>query len=154
MGPDNCRDGNDAVFRVHVWLSGKEAADNAEVEETPLPPPVEITPGPCMPADVPNRPLTAAEAALIALKHQPSVGISRQAIVSAQGVEDQARSGLLPVLGLSASYSASGTAFGVFQQQQTITPTSGVAPGVAAMGLQLTATLRQLIYDFTIHPTW
>jgi hypothetical protein len=35
-----------------------------KIEETPLPPPVTLTPPPYIPPDVPNQPLTADEAAL------------------------------------------------------------------------------------------
>src|SRR5438067_3502750 len=74
------------------------------IQATPLPPPVELPPPPTLPPDVPNRPLTADEAALIALRNQPNVIVARTGVTAAQGRTQQVRSGLLPNVSVSAGY--------------------------------------------------
>lgn len=112
-----------------------------KVQETPLPPAVQISAPNDAPADVPNRPLTAEEAANIALNHQPNVAIARAEVVSASGKVKQVRSGLLPSVNTGASYT-----------NTAITPTqkpigSSVSAAIAS-GYQVTANLRQLLFDF------
>jgi outer membrane protein len=70
-----------------------------------LPPQVAISPPPAgvVPSDVPNRPLTASEAAQIALRRQPSITIAAANVQAAQGRSQQTASGLYPSIGLSAS---------------------------------------------------
>src|SRR5437016_208297 len=75
-----------------------------KIQRAPLPPVVEIPSPTTLPADVPNRPLTADEAARIALRHQPSVTSARAGIEAAKGRTQQARSGLLPTVGVTAGY--------------------------------------------------
>jgi outer membrane protein len=104
--------------------------------DTPVPPPI-VVPGPAVPPDVPNRPLTADEAAQVALRRQPSVEVARAAVAAAQGRTDQVRAGLLPSVPLSASY----------------THTEELSGGpnaiyTSAEGAVYTATVRQLIFDF------
>jgi outer membrane protein len=53
---------------------------------------------------VPNAPLTADEAALIALRNQPNVTVARAGVMAAEGVTQQVRSGLGPSLGVTAGY--------------------------------------------------
>jgi len=53
---------------------------------------------------VPDRPLTADEVARIALRLQPNILIARANILAAQGRTQQVRSGLLPTVSLSGSY--------------------------------------------------
>src|SRR5437667_9486101 len=70
------------------------------IQQTPLPPTVELPPPPNQGAQVPNRPITANQAALIALQNQPDVTVARAGIEAARGRVQQARSGLLPTLGV------------------------------------------------------
>jgi len=108
-----------------------------KIQETPLPPAVTLPPPPTVPADVPNRPLTADEAALIALHHQPNVAIAQAGVYAAQGRHEQAKAGLLPTLGGAASYT-----------NVALSPV-GVVPGSGTTtGFQFTANLRQLVFDF------
>jgi outer membrane protein TolC len=75
-----------------------------KVEEAPVPPAIEIPPPPSVPADVPNRPLSADEAALLALHHQPSLLTAQAGITTAQGAVQAARSALGPGLTTGAGY--------------------------------------------------
>ncbi len=72
--------------------------------DTPVPPTVTLPSPPALPSDVPDRPLTANEAARIALRLQPNILIARANILAAQGRTQQVRSGLLPTVSLSGSY--------------------------------------------------
>lgn len=107
-----------------------------KIQETPLPAPVTLPPPPSLPSDVPSRPLTADEAAQIALHHQPNVTIAVAGITSAQGITQQVRSGLLPTLGVD---------FGYTGQQQIGGPSSTRSTTVPWTG---TAEVRQLVFDF------
>ena len=62
-----------------------------KIEEPALQPNVEMPPPATWPAEVPNRPLTAQEAADIALQLQPALAQAQARILNAQGVEQQAR---------------------------------------------------------------
>ena len=122
------------------------------VVNTPVPPPV-ILPGlpgaqsvVPVPADQTNRPLTAEEAAQIALARQPSIAAASGQVTASRGVTQQERSGLLPTLGLRTAYTHAETLKG-----------SGAAavgvPGAAGSGgsidqFQASATVSQLIYNF------
>jgi outer membrane protein len=123
----------------------------------PLPAPPSLPPG------VSVQPLTADEAARIALARQPSITAARGAIVAAQGVTQQERSGLLPNLGVSASYSKVWRLSGQTGTTGTTggggtapgTPTSGgtgttgtTGTGGTFSGFLASATVSQLIYDF------
>ena len=122
-----------------------------KIEETPLPPKVALPPPPTVPPDVPNRPLSADEAALIALHHQPTIIEAGAGISAAHGRTLQARSGLLPTVAVTAGYShvetlatetrgaPSGLGGG------TVTTGGG---GVTVAGYQAAGTLRQLLFDF------
>lgn len=107
-----------------------------KIQETPLPPPVSLPAPPCAQPDVPNRPLSADEAAQIALYHQPEVTVAKANINAAQGQVTQARSGLLPSVGTTATY----TNIALLPVGTTTTSTFN--------GYQVTATLQQLIFDF------
>src|SRR5581483_2448252 len=75
------------------------------MQTTPLPPPVGLPAPPAPPpADVPSRPLTADEAALIALRHQPNVTVARANVGAAQGATQHVRAGLLRIVRLSGCY--------------------------------------------------
>lgn len=75
-----------------------------KTQDTPVPPPVQISPPPTPDTDAPVRPITAEEAARIALRRQPSLIEARAGIEAAQGRVQQVRSGLLPTLNLSTGY--------------------------------------------------
>src|SRR5579871_9110 len=107
-----------------------------KIQETPLPPPVTLPAPPLTPPDVPSRPLTAEEAAQIALHHQPSVTIAVSGITAAQGVTQQVRAGLLPTLGVDFGYSG---------QQRIAGPSSTRSSTIPWTG---TAEVRQMIFDF------
>src|SRR5215468_9385105 len=119
-----------------------------KLQQTPLPPAV-VLPGPeQMPADVPNRPLTADEAARIALRNQPNIVSARAGITTAQGRSDQAKSGLLPNLAVSAGYNAVDT----FHSQSSGGGSGGVVQtggsNVTLTGFFGAAAIHQLLYDF------
>src|SRR5262249_52821333 len=102
-----------------------------------LPP---LPPGTTLPPDIPNRPLTAAEAARIALAHQPSLTVAQANILAAKGVTQQTRPALLPSADVGANYEKVGNL-------RSATGGGGAA-GSTATGYAATATLRQLIFDF------
>lgn len=124
-----------------------------KVQETPLPPPIELPAPPAglIPSDVPNRPLTADEAARIALRYQPDVTVARQGINAAQGRTQQARSGLLPQLGVGAGYTKS---YSITSESNNnngnggTTGGSGGGSSVTSPGYQASANLSQLLFDF------
>lgn len=110
-----------------------------KVQETPLPPPVELTPPASVPPDVPNRPLTADEAADIALHHQPQVTVAQAGVNSAKGVVQEANAGLYPFATAAVGYNRVNGFLG------TANPGNSLPN---ATGYQATATVRQLIFDF------
>src|SRR5262249_24376616 len=113
-----------------------------------------------LPPGVSVQPLTADEAAQIALARQPSITAAQGAIVAAQGVTQQQRSGLLPSLGVRLDYTKTWRLSG--QSLSTGTPrrrasTPGTLPSGrtgatgaigSASGFLASATVSQLIYDF------
>ena len=108
------------------------------VQETPLPPPIEL-PGPeTVPADLPNRPLTAAEAALLALHYQPTLVGAAAGVTAAQARTQETRAASKATLGIAGSYA------------HTITHSTGTTAGATgtAAGYLVSATGRQLLYDF------
>lgn len=89
-----------------------------KMENVEVPPPVEL---PAVPAsevlkDVPNTPMGADEAALIALRHQYQVTVARTSVQAAAGRTQQVRAALNPSIVINYSYtqvltsSASGAA--------------------------------------------
>lgn len=137
-----------------------------------VPPPVRL-PGPTEPSgDIPNRPLTAEEAARIALLHQPSVVVARAAVAAARGRTMQVQAGLLPGLSLSGNYTntdvtsnlrtnvisasqigttSGATATATANQSGAAASSAAAAGGTAALttpGYQVAASLRQLLFDF------
>jgi outer membrane protein len=104
--------------------------------DSPVPPPVTV-PGPAVPADIPNRPLTADEAAQIALRRQPSIEEARAAVLAAEGRTQQARAALGPSVPVSATYSYAATRLG----------SGGYLYNSA--GGEYSASVRQLIFDFS-----
>ena len=111
------------------------------IQATPLPPVITLPPPPTVPADVPLRPLTAEEAALVALRHQPSVVAAQAGVTGAQGAVVSAKSGALPNIGFSADYLNAPI-------NSTPGPASPGSLGASGTGFLATANLRQLIFDF------
>src|SRR5712692_1716638 len=115
---------------------------------TPVPPPVVLPSPPAgqsvvpMPADQTNRPLTADEAARIALARQPIIGVASGQITAAQGVTQQQRSALLPSIGLSTTYTHVETLHG---NGGTVSASRGTSTGAqsTANQFQVAATLSQ-----------
>ena len=104
-----------------------------QITETPLPPAVTLPAPDKATKDVPNTPLTAAEAAQIALHHQPSIAIATAGLAAAQGLQTQAVSGLRPTISVGASYTAN----------PIIASGGGAQPAISA-----SASVRQLLFDF------
>ena len=105
-------------------------------QETPLPPAIKLpAPPQAAPADVTNRPLTADEAAQIALHHQPNVMSAKAGVTSAKGSTMQARSGLYPLMSVTGGYSHTNT---IASEVSSNTPSGsgGTAP-VTDTGEQL-----------------
>jgi len=97
---------------------------------------------------VPNRPLSADEAARIALNFQPTLGIARGNLASAHGHTTQVRAGLLPQVSAGAGYNnlQSLSGYGVLP---TSAPTGFVLPTVYPDDpFSAALQLKQLIYDF------
>lgn len=114
-----------------------------DLKPAPLPPRVVLPPPPARPEGVPTTPLTAEEAARIALRRQPAIASARAAAESAAGRTRQVRSGLLPSLGLGAGYTRSEGPGG------SSAGGAGSTGGAASFpGWQLTASARQLLFDF------
>jgi outer membrane protein len=103
-----------------------------KVVETPLPPAVALPAPESVPADVPNTPLSATEAAMIALRHAPAITVAQQGIRAAQGRLRQEQADLSPTVGISTGYT-----------DQLITSGRGGNDGFAA-----TVTVRKLLYDY------
>jgi outer membrane protein len=130
-----------------------------KIQETPLPPAVELAPPPVVPADVPQRPLTAEEAARIALRNQPNVTAARGGVEAAAGRTQQSRAGLRPTVAASAGYThvdtlatenGGGTSGGggTGGTGGGGVVTTGGGGGVTVAGYSASAVLRQLLFDF------
>lgn len=129
-----------ALLGMTTGLQAQTPPIQPKIQETPLPPSVEITAPANRPADVPNRPLTAEEAAAIALYHQPDITTAKAAAEAAQGRVQQIRAGLLPSLNAGTSYTNSAIS--------PTTTTGGPVGTATSSGYQVTANIRQLAYDF------
>src|SRR5208337_2891789 len=79
---------------MSAWAQDAPPPNLPEVVQTPLPPAVEVPPPPSVPAEV-EKPLTATEAAQIALHCQASLTVSAAAVQAAHGNVLEQRSGLL-----------------------------------------------------------
>ncbi|MEN6371812.1 MAG: TolC family protein [Armatimonadota bacterium] len=110
-----------------------------KITETPLPAEVQLPAPPSIPADIPNRPLTADEAAAVALYHQPNITAAKAGVTAAVGKVQQAQSGLLPSLSTGAGYTNTVISH----------TTAGSSDGIGTSdGFKLTANLNQLLFDF------
>lgn len=109
---------------------------------TPVPlPPAVVIPGPANVEADASRPLTAEEAAKIALRLHPSLDIARAEILSAQGRAQAARSALVPNITLGSSYDR---VIDLHSGQ-----TAGGASGSGSSGgFNTSATVSQLLFDF------
>lgn len=120
-----------------------------KIQETLLPPPVELPVPSTLPPDVPNRPLTAEEAVQIALHNQPSIVAARASLAAQQARTQQARAGLQTTLSVSGGYTHSqtlasegGATFGGGG------PSGGSGTGGGAPGYSASASIRRLLYDY------
>ncbi len=128
-----------------------------KIQETPLPPPVELPIPPEPLTGGPTAPLSADEAARIALRRQPDILTARAGIDAAAGRMEQARSGLQPTLSVTADYTytagkASGGS-GSFNNGGGTGGTGGT--GINSFGgssnsnsLFGSVNVRQLLFDF------
>ncbi len=101
-----------------------------------MPPAIVIPLPPTTVNDV-SRPISAAEAATVALKYQQSLAISAASVLAAIGKTEEARSNLNPSLGVSGSYSRSQS----FRSQPG-------SPSSSSAGFSASASISQLIFDF------
>lgn len=108
-----------------------------KITETPLPAPVELPALDMLPADAPTQPLTATEAAQIALQRQPSITVAAQGVTASQGRLQQARAGLYPSLTLNGGYT-----------DQVLANATGAGSGGASDGFNVGANVRQLLFDY------
>lgn len=106
------------------------------VQDTPLPPPVELPTPPEVDESVANRPITAAEAVRIALQRHENVTVAESGVAAAQGRIRAARSGLLPTVNTSGGYTRS---------ERVSTGSGGGLSGTT--GFQASVNLNQLLYD-------
>lgn len=105
-----------------------------KLQEVQLPPPVEIPPPPTIP-EFANRPLTAIEAAAIALLHQPAVAFAKAGVATAEARTAQVRSGLGAVIGVAATATEADDFGG-----------NGPFAGLPS-AYQFSATVSRLLYD-------
>jgi outer membrane protein len=116
--------------------------------EAQMPPVIELPAPTVWPEGLPRlKPLTADEAAKLAIFHQGNVTISQLQIDAAQGVTRQSQSPLGPGLNISTNYS---------DRLVSVSPNSGSASsGIVSGGLNvanpytISASLRQMLYDFS-----
>lgn len=111
--------------------------------DTPLPPAITIPPPPsAAPADVPATPITADQAAYIALHYQPSIASAQGALTAAAGRTKQARSQLLPGVTVTGGYAESKIVEKAGASSSVIAANAVGPEGTDAIALQ------QLLFDF------
>lgn len=120
--------------------------------EAPLPPRVELPLPPGWPTDIAApQPLSADEAARLALYYQGNITIAQHQLDAARGVTRQAQAPLGPNISLSANYSDN-----LYSQSpnRTSSAASTGSAGIISGGVSVSnpytvsASLRQLIFDF------
>lgn len=111
------------------------------VSEVPLPGDIAVPP-PAKQAEETNHPLTADEAAKIAIHYQQSLAAAQASVLAAKGQLQQAKAGLYPTLVATGSYTRSET-FRPAPDQSPGTGSSSSSPGFVD-GL----AVKQLIFDF------
>lgn len=128
-----------------------------QLQDLPVPPPVELPSPDFVPPDVPKRALTLDEAVRIALVHQANITVAQAGVQAAQGKVQQARAGTLPNLGIGAtatdlvaSAPKSGGGSLAISTSATAGTGSGSVTGSSSTtgGYTLNATVRQLLFDF------
>lgn len=129
-----------------------------KIQATPLPPPVDLPLPPEPLTGGPTAPLTAGEAARIALRNQPDILTARAGVETAAGRTQQSRSGLFPIVGVSAGYAyTQGRSTGGFITGTGGTGTGGTGGtgGAGSFGSIGSASnwsgsvnARQLLFDF------
>ena len=127
---------------------------------TPVPRKPEVPPPPSPTEEALNRPITADEAVRIALLRQPNIAIAQSEVGAAQGRTQQVRSGLAPTLNVTAGYnylntiSGSGTnvsgggSVGAGGNSGGVVTGGGTGTTASNNGFNVSATARQLLYDF------
>ncbi len=154
MPTSSCRDlllTFSAAFVVATASSAQQTPPvTPNLTQTPIPPAVQL-PAPPGGSALPSRPITADEAARIALKNQPDIAAAVAGVTTAQGRNQQAKSGLLPTVSVSGSlnhvHSFSGDIAG---GSGGIGGSGGTTGGFfgATQGYQTSASVRQLLFDF------
>ncbi len=127
------------------------------VTAVPAPSQINLPAGPANDAD---RPLTADEAAKLALRVQPTLRLAQAQLLASRGRLQIVKAGLLPTLGLSATYGrqivvdqgvfsfpASSTNSSTTSGTTTTSSSASTQTGTYA-GLGSSVTLRQLLFDF------
>lgn len=128
-------------------LSPQQGTPPIQPNLTPVPlPPAVVIPGPASPQEGGDRPLTADEAARIALRLQPSIRLAEAAILAAQGAVQIAASGLRPTVGLTSTYTRIENLNGGSATGGTGGATN--SGGGSSSGFNNSVALRQLIFDF------
>ena len=117
------------------------------IQETPLPPRVELPPPPGA-AQIPDRPITANEAALIALRNQPDITIARSGIEAARGPASRRGPACFLPLASEIGYSRSETLSGSGGGGGGGTVGGGGGSVITTPGYQTSVNLRQLLFDF------
>lgn len=112
---------------------------------TPVPlPPAVVIPGPANPEADAARPLTADEAAKIALRLHPSLDIARAEILAAQGRAQATKSGLVPNVSIGGSYDRVTN----LKTGQSGGSGSSGSSGGSSSGFNTSVTVSQLLFDF------
>ena len=101
------------------------------IQELPLPPAIELSGPPAPSVDLPDRPITAQEAAELALRHQPALDAAAAGVSAAAGRTQAARAGLGPAVSVGAGY----------------TGVDGAGGAGGGSGFNLSATVLQLLHD-------
>jgi outer membrane protein TolC len=126
-----------------------------KVVETPLPPAVEL-PGPELLApDLPPGPIRAADAARLALRHQPLILAATAGLQSAEAQSQQARSAIRPSVSVGGNFTdlvleTGGTrSVGASSTSSEVNLAAVSVPRVtiARSGSQVSATVSRLFYD-------
>ncbi|AIE84137.1 outer membrane efflux protein [Fimbriimonas ginsengisoli Gsoil 348] len=124
------------------------------IAPVPLPPAVVLPGPPSAGGAALQRPLTADEAARIALRLQPSLGIARADILAAQGRTQVARSGLNPQFTANAGYTrvenirSSGSSGGGGGSNGGSNGGSSGGTSGGSSGFTSNVSVNQLLFDF------
>ena len=121
-------------------LPPRPVAPPPRVVDAKVPPPIATPTQPTN--DVPTGPLSAREAARIALRLQPTIQAARGQARTAEGGAIQTGSALLPQVGIGAGYYNARINGGLGS------PVGTVAPGAAGVPLSTTVSVSQLLFDF------